>query len=108
MSIEKPSKNEDEYFARQDAELIRKERTSIAIQADDDARHSHVGKCPRCGYDLHDEAYHEIPVQRCRHCGGVFLDSAALEQVAHHHDPGILTRVFADLSKALQGPGHHT
>ncbi|MGB7211478.1 MAG: zf-TFIIB domain-containing protein [Gemmatimonadales bacterium] len=108
MTMEKPSKGEDEYFARQDAELIRKERDSTATQADDDARHSHVGKCPRCGHDMHHEGYHEIPVQRCGNCGGVFLDSAALEQLATHHDPGILGRVFADLSKALQGPGRHT
>lgn len=108
MSIDKPSKNEDEYFARQDAELIRKERTTISEHEAEAARRSHVGKCPRCGHDLHAETFHEIPVERCASCGGVFLDSGALDQLAAHHDPGILGRVFADLSTALKIPGHHS
>lgn len=107
MTIEKPSKSEDEYFARQDAALLQKERDTIASQAAEAARESHLGKCPRCGYDLHGETYHEIPVERCDHCGGVFLDSSALEQVATHHDPGILGRVFSDLRTALRAPGRH-
>jgi hypothetical protein len=105
MTIEKPSKSEDEYFARQDAELLQKERDALESQAAEATRKSHIGKCPRCGYDLHSETYHEIPVERCGHCGGIFLDNSALEQLAAHRDPGILGRVFADLRTALRTPG---
>lgn len=107
MSTEKPSRNEEEYFARQDAELIRHERASIALEAAAAERHSHEGKCPRCGFDLHAERYHEVPVERCGHCGGVWLDGTALDQIAGHHDPGILGRVFTDLSTALRGQKRH-
>ncbi|MFI5235877.1 MAG: zf-TFIIB domain-containing protein [Gemmatimonadales bacterium] len=107
MSIEKPSKGEDEYFARQDAELLQHERTSLAADAAAAERKSHEGKCPRCGYDLTTEDYHGVQVDRCHHCGGIWLDAGELDQVARHHDPGLLTRVFVDLSKALRGQQRH-
>jgi hypothetical protein len=107
MSTEKPSRNEEEYFARQDAELLRRERATLEHDAAEAERRSHRDKCPRCGHDLHGEAYHGVPVRRCGHCGGVWLDAAALDQIAGHDDPGILGRVFADLSTALRGQKHH-
>lgn len=102
MSSEKPSRNEEEYFARQEAELLKRGRETLEQSAADLERSSHRGKCPRCGSDLHAETFHEVPVERCGQCGGVWLDPAALEQLAHHHDPGILRRVITDLGTALK------
>jgi len=52
MTIEKPSRNEDEYFAQQNAELLRKQREKSEASARDAERKSHYMKCPKDGYDL--------------------------------------------------------
>jgi len=45
---DKPSKNEEEYFARRDAELLRQQRDAVH-RRDRAERRSHHMKCPKCG-----------------------------------------------------------
>ncbi len=52
MSTDKPSRNEDEYFAQQDAELLKKQREQADKAALDAERKSHYMKCPKDGFDL--------------------------------------------------------
>ena len=52
MSTDKPSRNEDEYFAQQNAELLRKQREKLEAAALETERKSHYMKCPKDGYDL--------------------------------------------------------
>ena len=52
MKSEKPSRNEDEYFAREDAELLRKQRERAHAAAVEAERKTHYMKCPKDGYDL--------------------------------------------------------
>ncbi len=49
---DKPSRNEEEYFAKRDAELLRQQRASAKQAAAEAERRSHYMKCPKCGYDL--------------------------------------------------------
>ena len=52
MSTEKPSRNEDEYFAKRDAELIKTTRSLELEKIQAEARKQHYMKCPKDGYDL--------------------------------------------------------
>lgn len=96
MKPEKPSRNEDEYFAKEDAELMRKARERSHAAATEAERKSHYMKCPKDGYDLTSSEYHGVQIETCPHCGGMWLDAGELEAVAHEDHPSVLTRVLSD------------
>jgi uncharacterized protein len=103
MTTEKPSRNEDEYFVKQDAELLRKQREAAEAAARDAERKSHFMKCPKDGYDLTSSMYHGVQIETCVRCGGMWLDAGELDMVAHEERPALLTRVLADAFASLRG-----
>jgi Zn-finger nucleic acid-binding protein len=103
MSIEKPSRNEDEYFAQQNAELLRKQREKMETAAIEAERKSHFMKCPKDGYDLSSSEYHGVQIETCPHCGGMWLDAGELEIVAHEERPALMTRVLSEALSAFRG-----
>ena len=52
---EKPSKNEHEYFAKQNLEIIHEMRVKLDAQRKAMERQAHHNKCPRCGADLKEQ-----------------------------------------------------
>jgi hypothetical protein len=64
---DKPSRNEDEYFVKQSAELVKK-----------------------CGADLVTEDYHGIQVDRCPECTGMWLDAGEAEDLLRREDAGMI------------------
>jgi uncharacterized protein len=103
MTIEKPSRNEDEYFAQQNAELLRKQRDQAAAAALAAERQSHFMKCPKDGYDLASSEYHGVQIETCPHCGGIWLDAGELEVISHEERPALLTRVLSDAFTSFRG-----
>jgi len=102
MTTDKPSRNEDEYFVKQDAELLRKQRAQADAAAVDAERRSHYMKCPKDGYDLASSLYHGVQIETCPHCGGMWLDAGEVEAVSHEERPGLLTRVLSDAFTSLR------
>ena len=49
---EKPSKNEDEYFARQNAEMIKEMRAKLDAERQKATKEIAQLKCPRCAVPL--------------------------------------------------------
>jgi uncharacterized protein len=96
MKPEKPSRNEDEYFAREDAELLRKQRERASAASIEAERKSHYMKCPKDGYDLSSSQHHGVTIETCPHCGGIWLDAGELEVVTKDDSPNVLTRVLSD------------
>ena len=77
MAIEnKPSRNEDEYFARENAELIKRLRAER-----DEARATAptTRACPIDGSALVEREYHHVRIDECPSCGGVWLDKGELQ-----------------------------
>jgi hypothetical protein len=72
---DKPSRNEEEYFAREELERLKKSREATREAEQRAARASHYMKCPKCGADLTTETYHGIEVDRCTECSGVWFDA---------------------------------
>ncbi len=94
---DKPSKNEEEYFARRDMELLERQRARARAEAELAERKTHYMKCPKDGYDLTTVEFHGVQIDRCSHCGGLWLDPGELDAIAKHEDrPGLLGRVFGD------------
>lgn len=103
MKPEKPSRNEDEYFAREDAELLRKQRERAAAASMEAERKSHYMKCPKDGYDLASSEYHGVTIETCPHCGGMWLDAGELGAVAKEDQPNVITRVLSDALATFRG-----
>ncbi len=102
MTTDKPSHNEDEYFARLDAELIKKQRAEREKAEAAAERKSHYMKCPKCGVDLTAIDSQGVQIDRCDECLGVWLDHGELDLLKQHHDPGFVGRVFGDLFASLK------
>jgi Zn ribbon nucleic-acid-binding protein len=78
---EKPSKNEEEYFARLDAELMKERRARLDQERITRERLMHHNKCPNCGCDLREREHHHVKVDECAECGGIRLDKGELEMI---------------------------
>jgi predicted RNA-binding Zn-ribbon protein involved in translation (DUF1610 family) len=100
---EKPSKNEDEYFARRDAELLRQQRASAQQSAAEAERKSHFMKCPKCGYDLITGEWHGIQIDQCTHCHGIWFDAGEAESLVRDSQPGLLGRALKSVMRGVSG-----
>jgi ribosomal protein L37AE/L43A len=78
---EKPSRNEDEYFAKQNLEIIHEMRVKLDAERKKVEREAHHNKCPRCGADLKERQAEQVKIDECGECGGVWLDPGELEQL---------------------------
>ena len=101
MKSDKPSRNEDEYFAREDAELLRKQRERATAASVEAERKTHYMKCPKDGYDLASSEYHGVTIETCPHCGGMWLDAGELAAVAKEDHPSVISRVLSDAFTTL-------
>ena len=103
---DKPSKNEEEYFARREAELLRQQRQAAERAATDAERRSHHMKCPKCGYDLITGDWHGVQIDQCTHCHGIWLDAGEAESMVAHPEPNIIARAFRSVMRGVSGsPG---
>lgn len=96
--VDKPSKAEDEYFARQELERRKKwaqeQSAKMAAEEKEKLKQAHWMKCPKCGMDLQEIELHSVKVDQCASCGGLFLDAGELEQIGKQ-DAGVMGRVFS-------------
>lgn len=96
---EKPSRNEDEYFARQNLEQIREMRAKLDADRKKSERSAHLNKCPRCGADLEEQHAEHVKIDQCPECGGVWLDKGEMDQLqrvnrARGVSGGVLANLF--------------
>ena len=83
MPDSKPSRTEDEYFVKLDAELIKEQRARLDAERAAAERKSHYMKCPKCGGTLQESEFHNVKLDRCTECEGVWLDKGELHLLAH-------------------------
>jgi predicted Zn-ribbon and HTH transcriptional regulator len=76
---ETPSRNEDEYFAKQDAELIKSMRARLDTARESQERKAHWMKCPKCGADLKEETHGHVKADVCPECKGMWLDVGEID-----------------------------
>jgi hypothetical protein len=97
------SRNEEEYFAKRDAELLRQQRETLQQSAADAERKSHYMKCPKCGYDLITGDWDGIQIDQCTHCHGIWFDAGEAEAVLKHPQPNVIGRVLRAVMKGMSG-----
>jgi Zn-finger nucleic acid-binding protein len=101
---DKPSKNEDEYFALREAEILKARKKAAERAAADSERRTHLMRCPKCGGHLKADTYHEIQVERCPDCLGVWFDAGEAETLMRA-DTNRFTAVFRALVRGVQVHG---
>lgn len=79
----KPSQNENEYFARKDAEWLRERRAALDAERAAREQAEKRPKCPRCNKPLDEHSFKNLKVDVCTDGHGVWLDSGELEMVLH-------------------------
>jgi uncharacterized protein len=102
MTGDKPSKNEDEYFARRDAEILKAGREAAAKAEKDAERRSHFMRCPKCGGQLKTESQQGVEVDRCPDCLGVWFDAGEAESLLRA-EPGGVGRILGALLRGVSG-----
>ena len=78
-SEDQPSRNEDEYFAKQDAELLKQMRAKLDAERSAQQRKQALMKCPKCGADLKEEDRGGVKVDVCPDCKGMWLDAGEMD-----------------------------
>ena len=97
---EYPTGNEDEYFARQNAELIKEMRQRLDTERRARERRSHYMKCPKCGADLQEVARENVVIDVCPECRGAWFDSGEVE-LMRQASRNPVTRIVTDLLELL-------
>jgi len=103
MTDKKPRTNEEEYFARREADLLRQQRATAQETAAAAARRSHSMKCPKCGYDLITGEWHGVQIDQCTHCHGIWFDAGEAETALAHAEPNMMARVFRAVLRGVSG-----
>ena len=91
---------EDQYFAERDRQLIDRLRQSkggekeAAAEAGKDAAPKEAAQmnCPRCGIPLNSHTLHDVSVDECPSCHGMWLDAGELEALARWENAGWVAR----------------
>jgi uncharacterized protein len=63
---------------------VRAEEGEVLIRPEEIARlqNMHYRQCPRCATGLEELRFHQVQIDHCSKCGGVWLDKGEFEQVA--------------------------
>ncbi|HEX8155082.1 MAG TPA: zf-TFIIB domain-containing protein [Thermoanaerobaculia bacterium] len=97
-NIDKPSRAEDEYFARQELERRKKwaqeQAQKLQSGEKEKLKELHYMKCPKDGNDLATIEFHGISIDQCATCGGVWFDPGEVDQLLAK-DSGVVSKVLS-------------
>ena len=96
-----PTRTEDEYFVKQDAELIKAQRAKLDAERAAAERQSHYMKCPKCGADLKEVEFSHVKVDVCPDCKGMWLDAGEIDLIGRTSESATGTFI-RDLFKGLR------
>jgi len=95
---EKPSKTEEEYFAKEEAEKAKRLKEKVKHETEEEEREriktTCYMRCPKCGGNLNEVVFRGIRIDRCSSCGGVWLDNGELEKLAGTEDRSVISDVI--------------
>jgi hypothetical protein len=97
-ATKKPSHEEEEFFAKEEAtrlhaltmERARKMKEEELAQL----KALHLMHCPKCGFGLQTIKFKGLAIDKCFHCNGTWLDAGELEALAGK-ESDLLTRIVS-------------
>jgi hypothetical protein len=100
---DRPSRNEEEYFARREAELLQQRRAAAERAQVETERKSHYMKCPKCGYNLITGDWGGVEIDQCTNCHGIWFDAGEAESLVKKDDPGLMSRALRSVMRGVSG-----
>jgi hypothetical protein len=98
MSTKKPSHEEEEFFAKEEASrlhaLAQERSRKMQEQERERLKQLHWMHCPKDGFELTAMKFKGLTIDKCFHCGGTWLDAGELEALAGK-ESDFLHRVIA-------------
>jgi ribosomal protein L37AE/L43A len=88
---DKEKAEEDRYFAQRDRELVEKMKKEHGEAASQAAALMH---CPKCATKLVTVTQHDVTVEECPSCKGMWLDRGELETLAKRENEGWVGRLI--------------
>jgi len=82
-SQEGPSRNEDEYFAKEDAARIKALRAKLDTDRAKSEKSVGLNRCPKDGSALVEREFHHVKVDSCPMCKGMWLDAGEIDMLEH-------------------------
>lgn len=74
---------EEEFFAKKEFERIKKiaeeNEKKLREQEKEELKQMHWMRCPKDGMELAEIVFMGVHVDKCTHCGGIFLDAGELD-----------------------------
>jgi ribosomal protein L37AE/L43A len=99
MAAITPSNMEQEYFAKQQLEQLKKlaEERAATEKAEERKRRQelHFMRCPKCGDKLDEVKFRDVKIDKCSGCGGIYLDAGELEAILKNEDATLMSRVLS-------------
>jgi len=91
QDITKGISNEEEYFYKENKELIERMRGKLDSEkekkASQEVKALHWMKCPKCGREMHEMELAGIKVDKCSECRGIYFDHGELEILIESKEP---------------------
>lgn len=91
---QKEKAEEDRFFAERDKALLEKLRKESTAAQLAEVRELARMRCPKDGEKLATVVYHDVSVDECPHCHGMWLDEGELEALAARDRDSWLGRFF--------------
>jgi hypothetical protein len=83
---------ENEYFRRQEQELIAKMKAKLTSNKTEES--SQTFPCPKCEGQLEQGDFENIHIDICNKCGGVWLDPGELQLITKKESGGWFGRLL--------------
>jgi uncharacterized protein len=92
---ERKKAKEDEYFVKQERELLAKMKAKQEAEAKEEAAKKAASMlCPKCGEPLKERSFQKILIDQCVGCNGIWLDAGELDQLAEKENSGWLGKFW--------------
>jgi len=75
----KQQAEEDTYFAQQDRAKLEKLKQAAS-------QTPQLGMCPRCFVKMNQREHHQVRIDECPSCGGIWLDKGELQTLVERED----------------------
>lgn len=100
---QKERAEENRYFAQRDQELIAKLKEEKAAEQADTLREQALGRCPKCGERLTTRLIHDVEIDECPSCQGMWLDKGELEAMSEQKGATWAKQFVDGMSRVLTG-----
>jgi hypothetical protein len=86
MTTKKPSHEEEEFFAKEEANrlhaLVQERARKMQEEERERLKRTHWMHCPKDGFELQSMTFKGVTIERCFNCNGTWLDAGELETLA--------------------------